>query len=279
MIEPHALLLRMRGRLGKTVLSFSFQRSNKVGSDERISQKLASTTDLASLTNSLDLLREELATKERIIRQLCSQLQQFGAIKHQNQYRGQDQNQSQYRNGYSPIQRQDLHSRLNQHRSRPSLRQRIVRMARSASIKSLGIFFGKVGPSNNSNSNSNSYSTEFNESAPIPRQCSRLHSLFRRRSSPLELTTTATAIATTASPSQPIIGPRMSFEALTSNDAIKEQNVDINRLEEYLDEESLLENLAICHDFLVFMEPGELDDRKYRAMLTGPQFKRLYSHG
>lgn len=47
------------------------------------------------------------------------------------------------------------------------------------------------------------------------------------------------------------------------------------RLERHLKEESLLEYMAICEDFLVFLDPMEVEERKYKVMLTNEQYRRL----
>jgi hypothetical protein len=70
----------------------------------------------------------------------------------------------------------------------------------------------------------------------------------------------------TSTPMSPV---EYRYEEVLSGTA---PQLDQDHLERYLDEESLLEHLAICKDFLVFLSPQEIEEKKYRAMLTSNQY-------
>lgn len=67
-----------------------------------------------------------------------------------------------------------------------------------------------------------------------------------------------------------------TYDILIS-DLLPLDQLRIERLERYLDEDSLLEHLGVCVEFLPLIGRAELEERKYRAMLTGEQY-RVFRH-
>lgn len=67
---------------------------------------------------------------------------------------------------------------------------------------------------------------------------------------------------------------QFSYEQLVAK-VVPQDGLQLSRLERHLQEDSLLEHMAICEDFLVFLDPAEIEERKYKIMLTEEQYSRL----
>lgn len=67
---------------------------------------------------------------------------------------------------------------------------------------------------------------------------------------------------------------QFSYEQLMTK-VVSRSDLHLSRLERHLEEESLLEYMAICEDFLVFLDPTEVEERKYKVMLTSEQYRHL----
>lgn len=65
--------------------------------------------------------------------------------------------------------------------------------------------------------------------------------------------------------------PTFCYEELMSG-RVPLAQLAVDSLEWHLREEDLLEHLSICRDFLPFLDPGQLYDRKYRCCLTAEQY-------
>lgn len=94
----------------------------------------------------------------------------------------------------------------------------------------------------------------------------------RRRSNPLECVANSCSGVSAGEP--PRHYEQFSYEQLMTK-AVSQNDLQLSRLERHLNEESLLEYMAICEDFLVFLEPVEIEERKYKAMLTNEQYRHL----